>query len=283
MTVSSLARKGEESFVVLALDEILLVLAEIAKKAKGEEVQKKVYEELAHIVIAQLDSHISGYCLNGVYGYDLLPFLDQKKGIFFSLEEKMIEQDPLSVPLLLKDWTVTHAYQNLAGSKLELYYHPQEKQAQLKRELISELSQHCHMLGIDFIMELHILTQNGESYLPVLLESLKHFRGLCDAFIITPNTETMASITITAELDVPWLYNQTTTSYTKYKNELRLALEGGAAGCFIGQSILSGISRSKSLVQNLEEVKKYIKAEVSDRVIEIERLVSEPHSLGEII
>lgn len=274
MTVSTLARE-DGTFLVLALDEVLLVLAEVAKKIKDPVQQKQVYQELAEVCITLLDPHVSGYCIHNLYGYTFLPLLNQHKGIFFSLEKKTIDQDPLSNPAIAHNWSVTHAYHNAAGSKLELYYHPQEKGASEKRQLVAELSHHCHMLHTDFILDLRVLPKADESYLEILLESIKHFRSAVDTMIITPGTDVMASITITAELDVPWMYNQSTTSYTKYKKELRLSLEGGAAGCYLGQSILAGISRSKANTQTVDEVKEFILTEVRDRVLEVRRIVED--------
>lgn len=274
MTLSSVSYQNS-AISLLAIDELLLVISELARKAQSVAEQREIYEELATVVITELKNIASGYCLSGMYGYDHLPILDFEKGLVFSLEKKTIDVDPLSLPMFAENWSVKHSRNNYALSKLELFYHPMEKEAAAKRMMVTELAEYAHMLDTDFVLDLHVMKKNDDDELSLQLASIKHFRSVCDLLILNPGDQPMSAITISAELDIPWIYGQTTTSYPKFKKDLRISLDSGAKGCYIGQSLLSGITTGQNKSLSIETITSFIKTEVVDRVVEIDRIVQE--------
>jgi tagatose-1,6-bisphosphate aldolase len=87
--------------------------------------------------------------------------------------------------------------------------------------------------------------------------------------------DALGAVTVTAELDVPWILSARNTQYDDFKESLRTALESGAKG-FVATEQFLPPQHSGNFDQ--DECLKFIQTIGKDRVIEVTRIVEESAS-----
>ncbi|MDQ5951098.1 MAG: hypothetical protein QG639_375, partial [Patescibacteria group bacterium] len=96
-------------------------------------------EQAVRSLVKEYSVYLSGVVLSPEIGYRSILEKAQAAGPIFCLERRLIDPDPLTVPLLLNNWNVETVRQNYGLAKLELYYHPQETEAATKRQMVAEI------------------------------------------------------------------------------------------------------------------------------------------------
>jgi tagatose-1,6-bisphosphate aldolase len=87
----------------------------------------------------------------------------------------------------------------------------------------------------------------------------------------------LATATVTAELDIPWLLIGQDQAYEDYKSTLRLCLENGARGFLAGNSLWQEIQdfKQQDKSPDLEQIQQFVNTTVKDRMIELMRITNE--------
>lgn len=250
---------------LLLAEQLHLGLGESA--SQGELNVPTVTSELMQF----LSPDISGAVLSAECSYYALEQKAQHTGVVFSLEKQLEPSEPLSVPALQPGWGVEQCRHNYALVKLSLSYHPEEKVALQKRQLVAELSDFCHHEGIDFVLELNPVHDGDLEQ--VLLQSVNELRSLADLLVLPPSSA-LTTVTITAQLDIPWIMTVREGSYETFKEQLRVSLEGGAVGFLAGAAVWGDVW-ARGDAQESAQRQKLIQTVVRDRFVELKRITQE--------
>jgi len=100
---------------------------------------------------------------------------------------------------------------------------------------------------------------------------------LAHLFVLQSPHDALACATITTELDGPWLLGDDNLVYDDFKEALRTALENGAGGFLVSESLFGEIDALRRPDQSLDlpEIIKFIKTKTRDRALELIRISSE--------
>lgn len=234
-----------------------------------------------------LSAEVSGVVVDPDFDFDSISKKVNGTGLLLSLEKKADATDPLSMPKMANNWGIEHISNNYALAKLELYYHPQEAEALRKKQFVAEVYDYCKYQGIDLLLELMVYHSSSEPpsqevLLEAQLQSAREFANSCDVFALEYLGNALSAVTITAEIDTPWVYNAREIGYEEFKQNLRVCMDSGAKGFMAGDPFWTGAKTSEILAvadsTMQQEQEEYIKTEIRDKVIEAVRIVTE--SLG---
>ncbi len=232
-------------------------------------------------LITNLVSQPSAVVADPIFSLPLL-MDDVEKGLILRLDEANKETPKESLPQFARQWGVDEISNNYAVAKLELQYHPAEETALSKKKMTAELFEYCQHVGIDLLLKLNIYSQPDEAKNPIVLQetqfqAIQELRDSCHLLSIQYPSNALAAATITAELDHPWVVSLVSQDHEQNKNELRTALENGARGFMIGNSLWSEISsfRQEDESLDLSAIQRFIETTTRDRMIELVRITNE--------
>lgn len=224
----------------------------------------------------------SGVVLDPVYTQQLVRTKPAQVGVAFRLEKLATNIEPLALPVLIGNWGVGAIRQNYGVAKLELYYHPSEENALAKKQLVSELADYCHHEGIALLLKLIVYTPAEEKFTVTAfqtaqLEALHELSRYADMVAIQYPQDALASATVTAELDIPWVLISDDVAYDGYKDILRTALNNGAQGMYVDEVLWQEIYDLKleDGTPDWEKIYAFLQTTARDRVIELARIVNE--------
>ena len=229
-----------------------------------------------------LSPEFSGVTVDPDFDFDTIMHKANGTGLLLSLEKKADALDPLAMPKMADNWGIDHIKNNYAMAKLELFYHPEEAEAMKKKEFVAEVYDCCKYEGIDFLLELmvyHSTSQEPtqEILLEAQLQSAREFTNSCDVFALEYLGNALSAVTLTAELDTPWIYNAREIEYDIFKQNLRTCIDSGAVGFIAGDPFWEG-QKTQQVLSNLEateEQLEFIKTDINDRAIEATRITNE--------
>lgn len=286
MTIDAL-RTNEGMLTLLELDRVP-VLADSLELRLTQPDQALILDELTRAMVRSFSPHVSGVVFSPEHTFHHMSELDANAAPVLSLEKKTAAVDPLIPPRFVDNWGVESVSNNYGVAKLELYYHPAEEQAALKKQIVAEIYDYCKYEGISFILELLVYHQAHEKPSPdglleTQLTAVQEFRESCDVMALEYLGDSLAAVTITAELDIPWILTGRDQDYEQTKQELRAALEGGAQGFLLGDVFWPKINRAEH--DNGEVSVSMLIAEIEkqgrDHVIELSRITKEFATEGE--
>lgn len=269
MTVSALTRNN--IIGIANLSDSLEIAEVFGMNAKSVQEQAKV-EELISSFVTELSSHMSGVCLSAEVGFGATEKLPLDTGLVFELSDMLRPKDPLSVPVLSQIWGVEQTRNNSAVAKLELFYNPQEEEARSKKQMVIELYDYCQNQGIAFLLDLVIYLETSKDkyqaqFLELQLDAVQELRQYCDLMALEYPSDALSTVTLTAELDVPWILSGRDVPYETYKEQLRVALESGAVGYIVGSQLLpENVTKDAST---------FLQTTLRDRAIELNRIATE--------
>lgn len=281
MTLPAISQNG--FFSLLALDQVLLIADRFELSFRSSEEAQALehsYMQLTH----QFSPLVTGVVFAPEFGYPALEFKAEGAGPLFALERRLLESDPLSVPILTQGWGVEATRGNYGVAKLELYYNPQEKEAAAKRQLVAEVYDYCQHEGIELVLELLLYIEATPAQYPQIfpelqLQAVQDFRRSCSVMALEYPFSALNAVTLTAELDIPWILSARDTTYDEFKEQLRTVLESGAAGFMGVEPFLLGKGElglaEMKLAERTEQVARFLKTTGRDRVLEASRIVAE--------
>lgn len=280
MTIDALST-DTGMITLLEMDRVPM-LAESLGLRLSDPNQAQIVSELTAEMVATLSKHVTGVVLSPEHSFVHREAVTSTCAPVLSLEKKTSDVDPLVPPTFIDGWGIENIANNYAVAKLELYYHPEEEQAALKKQIVAELYDYCKYEGIDFILELLVYHQANEKPSPAgltdsQLTAVQEFRKSCDVMGLEYLGDSLAAVTITAELDIPWILTGREQDYQQTKQELRAALESGAQGFLLGDVFWPKVEHAQrdtgevSVSMLVSEVQK----QARDHIIELTRIVEE--------
>lgn len=280
MTIDAL-RTDKGMITLLEMDRVPM-LADSLGLRLTDEGQAQIVDELVADMVKSLSEHVAGVVVSSEHSMQYLSEMAKTAAPVLSLEKKTPAVDPLVPPTFMDGWGIENIANNYAVAKLELYYHPEENQAALKKQMVAELYDFCKYEGIDFILELLVYHQANEKPSPdgltdSQLTAVQEFRKSCDVMALEYLGDSLAAVTITAELDIPWIVTGREQDYQQTKQELRAALESGAQGFLLGDVFWPKVEHAQqesgevSVSMLVSEVQKQSR----DHIIELTRIVAE--------
>lgn len=238
----------------------------------------QILNEINLALIKTAQEFISGAVFDPIYTFDLL----NENNAILRMESLTSGVDPLSMPVLINNWGVENIKNNFASAKLELYYHPQEMKALEKKQLVAEIYDYCQHEKIPLFLKLVLYTPADEDFNVISFQesqftAIQEFRSTCDMLILQFPQDALASATVTAELDIPWLLTGQGIDYELFKENLRTSLENGASGCLVGSVLWKelGQMRLEDNSIDFDAINRFISTNFRDRLIEIKRIVEE--------
>jgi tagatose-1,6-bisphosphate aldolase len=233
-------------------------------------------------IMTFLSPEVSGVVVDPDFDFNNIVKKANGTGLLLSLEKKTTDVDPTALPKMTNNWGIEHISNNYALAKLELYYHPHEVEAMRKKQFVAEVYDYCKYEGIDLLLELMVYhpaleIPTPEILLEAQLQSAKEFAKTTDILALEYQGNALSAVTLTAELDTPWIYNAREVDYEEFKQNLRICVESGAQGFMAGDPFWVGENTTEvlsKLNQGPEQVE-YIKTEVRDKVIEAVRIAGE--------
>lgn len=225
--------------------------------------------------------HFSGLVLDPIYSFAVAKN-QGKAGILMRLTALHDEPDPLVVPSLIPNYGLEELRNNYNMACLELYYHPEEEQALKKKQLLAEVHDYCDYLDINLLLKLIVYTPADKEFSPEefqndQLTAIQELRNNADVIALQCPVDALAVATITAELDIPWIFANYNHNYDEFKQELRICLENGAVGFIAGYALWKELNKFKleDSSPDLEKITQFIDTTFQDRVIELMRIVDE--------
>ncbi len=280
MHISAL-RTAQQMFCLLELDRAPM-LAEAMGLSISDPTHKVILDSLMKQMVELYSPHVSGIVLSPEHSFQHAGVLDVGCAPILSMERKAASVDPMMPPTFVDNWSIENIANNYAVAKLELYYHPSEAQAALKKQMVAEIYDYCKYEGIDFILELLVYHAGSEkpslhNYTESQLVAVQEFRESCDLLALEYLGDSLSAVTITAELDIPWIMTMRELEYDQCKRELRASLESGAQGFLIGDVFwprLEPAVAQKGQV-DVQVLEQEIAHQSRDRVLELVRITTE--------
>lgn len=229
-----------------------------------------------------LSPEVSGVVVDPDFDFSIISKKANGTGLLLSLEKKSDATDPFSMPRMADSWGIEHISNNYALAKLELYYHPQEPEAMRKKQFVAEVHDYCKYEGIDLLLELMVYHPSSEPPVAEVLfeaqlQAAREFTNTSDILALEYLGSSLSAVTITAEIDTPWIYNAREIGYEEFKQNLRACMDSGARGFMAGDPFWAG-AQTTQVLSNLNqgpEHEEYIKTEIRDKVIEAVRIANE--------
>lgn len=237
---------------------------------------------LTSTMMHYLSPEVSGVVVDPDFDFDIISKKANGTGLLLSLEKKSDSVDPLSLPKITENWGIEHISNNYALAKIELYYHPKENEAMRKKQFVAEVYDFCKYEGIDLLLELMVYhpadePATQEILFEAQLQASKEFVNSTDIFALEYLGNALSSVTLTAELDIPWIYNAREIGYEEFKQNLRICMDSGAKGFLAGDPFWAGNDTTQLLssLNNSPEQEEFIKTHMRDKVIESVRIANE--------
>ena len=274
----------EGQFILLDLDKPWQLAEAVGLKAESASYLDQL-TTLTKQAAKTLTKSVTGVVFGPKVGYLALADKHKDVGLVLSLDNNLEPHDPLGLPRFLPDWGVEHIRNNYGLIKLTLFYNPKEELALKKKELLAEVYDYASYEGTKLVLELKITPygklktkQEQEAFLETQLQAARELQKLVDLLVLDFPLTPLACATLTAELDVPWLLNDQAVEYRQLKENLRVALEGGASGMLIQTTFLDQAPRltaAKLDDKFLSLWQRFLATEARDRVLELSRIIKE--------
>lgn len=243
---------------------------------------RQVLDKTSGLIVKHISPEVSGAIIDPEFDFSNITKKSSSTGLVMSLEKKTEDIDPYHMPSIAENWGIEHIKNNYGVAKLELYYHPQEPEAMKKKQFVGEVHDYCKYEGIDFLLELMVYHPGGEettkeTLLETQMQAISELSRSCDLIGLEFLGDPLSAVTITATLDIPWVYNARGIGYEEFKHNLRVCMESGAKGFMAGDPIWFGedVRKVFSSLDDMDKIEEYLKTEMRDRVIEVCRIAEE--------
>lgn len=237
-------------------------------------------KDLNQLLIKELSADCSGIVVDPRFCLAALISKAAATGVALRLtEESKLEP---TLPKFLPQWGVEEVKNNLGVAKLTLPYHPGEALALDKKKFLNEINDFCAFEKIPLLLDLQITGIGGGKIhhddLPdAQLAAVQELRASCDLIALDYPGSVLATATLTAELDIPWVLISRQEGYEDFKNHLREALDNGAKGFLVGRPLWQDLAqlRNKDMTPDKLAISKFVATTMRDRLIELMRITNE--------
>lgn len=277
MKVSALQKNG---IGLLALDNAYS-FAEKIGLTLDEPTNVENFNALLIRFLILYTEYTTGVVLDPTYSLPFLSYKHNNSGLLIRLEREQ-DQDPLSLPRFLPQWSIEDVRNNYGLAKMELFYHPAEDMAVEKKKLVADLFDFCQYEGIDFLLKLVIYNPPGKEmdmveFQETQLEAIAELQKFASIISLQYPQDPLATATLTSSLDIPWIVHSDGVEYDKFKEFVRVSTENGAQGFMIDQTLWDEIGKMRLEDQSpdFEKIEQFLKTTGKDRVVELMRIVKE--------
>ena len=280
MTVQAISN-SHNIFSLLDLSRVHM-LAHALELNLSDQEHVRYLSQLLVECTQHLSAEVSGVALDHELGFTAIEHLNAATGLLLAFEKKSDFINPTLVPTIMPEWGIEHIRNNYGVVKLELYYHPQEPENVHKKQFVAEVFDYCQYERTSLVLELmvyHPSTQEPDPQVlqETQLQAASEFAPLCDVLALEYLDSPFAAVTLTAQLDTPWLYNAREVGYETFKQNLRACMQSGAQGFLAGDPFWHGKEIAQALaISTLKEAREQcIKHILRDRIIEVTRIATE--------
>lgn len=269
----------QKMFTLLGSDQVVAIADRLGLPLPSQN-QDTVLPQAISEILQSYAADFSGVVVAPEVSYHLVKTIFQKSGILFPLERRQFDADPLSVPILAQTWGVEAVRNSYGVAKLELFFNPEEKEAASKKQLVAELYDYCQHEDISFLLEVLVYMEGSEAeyqerFPELQLGAVQELRNLCSVMALEYPLNALGAVTVTAELDIPWILTMRDTPYALAKEQLRTVLESGARGFLAMEQFLPELPEAGTPVFQQQEFLQFIQTIGRDRVLELTRIVEE--------
>lgn len=245
-------------FVVLAIDHRSNLLSALNHYA-ARPVTDSDFRAFKRSVLASLLPSASAVLTDPVFGIGpglSERFIPGQVGLLAPLEVTNYDLHPRErLTRFIEGWSVSKI-KRIGGSgvKLLLYYHPDDKLATEKRELVSMIVDMCNHLDIPFFLEPIAYSLNPNQSLEadelrqVVVQSVRTFSALgVDVlkleFPVNPKQISDEAVwksavdEVNAACTVPWALLSGGVDYTTFVRQAEIACSAGASGVIVGRAV----------------------------------------------
>lgn len=266
-------------FSLIALDQVVSIADHLGLNLSNSQ-EIVALSEMMELLAKTYDPASTGMVVAPEFGFEIVSRLKDTNGVIFPLERRLFDADPLTIPILVAQWGVEAVRNNYGVAKLELFYHPDEKEASTKRQMVAELYDYCQHEKIDLMVELLIYIEGNDSeyaklFPEVQLAAIQELRASCDLLALEYPLSALGAVTVTAELDIPWILTARDSAYEVFKEQLRTSLESGARGFVAMEQFLPPLPKSGKAQFNEAIMQQFITTTGRDRALELSRIVAE--------
>ena len=226
------------------------------------------------VLLLELSPEVSALVLDPIYTLPLITHKTADQGVLLRINtHQAVAAEQL--PALFPHFSLPEVKNNYALAKLDLNYIVDDQQAIEKLQLLAEIHDYCQTLGIDFLLKLTGPFTSEEQ----LLATLQQVRSLTDIVVLNQIDNPLLAATITSELDIPWLLSANLgqdLDYEQFKNQLRLAMDNGAKGYYLGNFLWADLAQARQAEQTFDwqQMQQLLRTTIRDRVIELGRIIS---------
>lgn len=274
MRLSSLSGKNQQ-YLLLGLDQPLVLASQLGLNLASEADAAQL-ESLLSEILAAYGETATGVMLSAELGYSALAAVPVDTGVAFCLERTLSETDPLSIPILMPNWSVEYVRNNQAVAKLSLHATSDEAELINKLELVNELYDSCQYEGIDFMLQLHVIDGkrlSDDEFQEQQLRLIRFFRGQSNILSLEYPRTPLGCLAVTGQVQTPWVMVEPAgLEYAAMKDALRNALTGGAVGMIATGCLLPAFPAGEF---HLEAFRAYLQKEGRDRLLELSRICEE--------
>lgn len=275
MNLSALQTK-KQHFTISAFDHRSSLVKILGLDTSDEVRLKQQMVDIKSLLIKTFSPLSSGVLTDPIYGIETLQDKANSCGLLMSLEESYDGPDKSEVPKLMPDWGFKGLTENGAAAKMLLYFHPKEKTAMLKMELIRQLYELAKKEKTPFLLELVLYPIEGEEEFKsewhlLQLETIGIFQSLCDVLKIEypglyASSEDQAKLfceMVSKASSVPWIILSRGMEYELFLKALKISMASGAAGFAVGRAVWQEIDnysleKTGSWQESLTQIKDFL-------------------------
>jgi tagatose-1,6-bisphosphate aldolase len=227
----------------------------------------------------------SGLVVDARFGFDGLAEDERpaKLGLGLRVFQHQDASNWMMPPQLLPNWGLEEVANNYAAAYLKMYYHPSLEKALEKKQIIGELYDYCQYLKIGMILDIRLIGHHGglldhQDREETAVVAVQELQKWADLVVLEYPGSALAAATVTAELDSPWIVSPAPSSeYDVFKENLRAALEAGAAGALLDSNLWPEISqlRLEDTTPDRLAISTYWQTTYRDRLLELARIIDE--------
>jgi tagatose-1,6-bisphosphate aldolase len=260
-------------FSILALDDILS-LSQILSLDLSLNDNLIFLTKVLNLLL-ELSREASGIVFDPIYSLPLISYKAKNAGALIRLEQHQ-DLDVQAIPQLFPNFSLLEIKNNYALAKLAINYQAHEEQALAKKQLLAEIRDYSQSLKIDFLLKLNANFDNQD----IFISSIQEVQNFTDILVLEGIDDPLLAATISSELDVPWLLSASDhqqLTYTQFKNNLRIAMENGAKGFYLGSFLWQDLAQFRQDNQEFEwsAVENFVRGSLRDKVIELNRIAEE--------
>lgn len=247
--------------------------------------------ELKQLFLDTFADQCSAVLTDPIWGKETLDRKPTQTGLLLSLEESGYEGGKEVVPPLLPDWGVKGIKGYGAAVKMLLYFHPDEKNAEKKIELIKKIKAECEQEELVFLLEPVLFPIESEAefiahWSELQLQTVGVFDEFCDVLKIeypglyaaTEDGQRLACEKVTQTSDVPWILLSRGMKFEPYSQALSIAMKSGAKGFAAGRAVWQEIEQWKPTAMSewpkaFEQMRQFLQTTGRERMAKLIEIV----------